>query len=180
MWTHVNGTPLYDQNGEHIGNLAMYTDITERKKAEEALRDTNDRLELAQKVSNVGTFEWNIQTGVNIWTPELEAMYGLQEGEFPGTQAAWEELVHPEDMPEAVHRVDIALETGEPVEGEWRVIWPDDSVHWLFGRWQVFKDNDGKPLKMIGVNVDITERKKAEKLLKESEERFRKVFMSFL
>ena len=178
LWTHVNGTPLYDQNGEHIGNLAMYTDITERKKAEEALRDTNDRLELAQKVSNVGTFEWNIQTGVNTWTPELEAMYGLQEGEFPGTQEAWEELVHPEDMPEAVHRVDIALETGEPVEGEWRVIWPDGSVHWLFGRWQVFKDNDGKPLKMIGVNVDITERKKAEEELEKSKEKYHTLFNS--
>src|SRR6185437_3814087 len=69
--------------------------------------------------------------------------YGLPPGTFTKTQKAWVELIHPEDRAEAAALVERAMETGLPVEGEWRVIWPDGSVHWLFGRWQVFKDGTG-------------------------------------
>ncbi|HMK46404.1 MAG TPA: PAS domain-containing protein, partial [Methanocella sp.] len=123
----------------------------------------------------IGTFEWNIQTGVNKWTPELEAMYGLPRGGFTGTQEAWEMLVHPSDRHMAVNQVREAMGTGS-FEGEWRVVWPDDTVHWLYGRGSVLKDESGKPLKLVGVNIDITERKKAELALQESESRFRGVF----
>ena len=140
----------------------------ELEKAYKSLKDREERLNLAQKAANIGTFEWNIQTDVNTWTPELETMYGLSPGTFSGTEEAWEELVHSEDRTEAIRGVNYALETGEPVEDEWRVIWPDGSVHWLYGRWQVFKDAEGNPLKMIGVNIDITKRKLAEEELKET------------
>ena len=140
-------------------------DITDRKRAEEALRRSEERLRLAQQVARVGTFEWNVQTGLNTWTPELEAMYGLFPGSFPGTQPAWENLLHCDDRAEAIRLVERTLETGEPVEGEWRVVWPDGIVRWLSGRWQAFKDESGKPLRMIGVNIDITDRKRAEEAL---------------
>ena len=140
-----------------------------RRNAEDALRASAARMRLAQQVSQVGTFEWNIQTGVNVWTPELEAMYGLPPGAFARTQPAWEELVHPEDRPGAVELVKQAFETGAPTEGEWRVVWPDGSVHWLSGRWQVFKDADGTPLRMTGVNIDITDSKQAEERLRQAQ-----------
>ena len=92
-------------------------------------------------------------------------MYGLSPGGFPGTQPAWENLLHCDDRAEAIRLVEHTLETGEPVEGEWRVVWPDASVHWLAGRWQAFKDESGKPQRMIGVNIDITERKRAQAAL---------------
>ena len=147
-------------------------DITERKQAEEALQRSEERLRLAQHVAQVGTFEWNIQTGLNNWTPELESMYGLPPGGFPETQPAWENLLHRDDRPEAIRLVERALETGEPVEGEWRVVWPDSSVHWLAGRFQAFKGESGKPQRMIGVNIDITKRKQADEALRASEERY--------
>jgi len=67
-----------------------------------------------------------------------------------------------------VGTVERAFQTGQPIETEWRIIWPDGSLHWLSGRWQVFKDQSGKPLRMAGVNIDITERKQAEEQRKES------------
>jgi PAS domain S-box-containing protein len=143
------------------GIIVHWRDITERKKAEEALKESEWRLKMAQQVAHVGTFEWNIQTGVNKWTPELEAMYGIPTGSFPGTQDAWEQLVYPEDRNEAVRRVSEAIKNGS-FEAEFRVTWSDGSVHWLLGRGWVFKDVTGKPLRLIGINIDISERKKAE------------------
>ena len=160
--------------GAAIGVLV--TDQTSLKHHEEltaahaALRLSEERLRLAHQVARMGTFEWNIQTGANIWEPELEAMYGLPPGGFPGTQPAWEALVHPDDRDEVLRRVSQALETGS-FDGEWRVVWPDGSVHWLAGRATIVKDKSGRPLKLFGVNIDITERREAEEALRESQAR---------
>jgi PAS domain S-box-containing protein len=129
---------------------------------------SEERLRLAQQAARIGSFEWNIQTGVNIWTPELEAMHGLAAGGFPGTQPGWENLIHPDDRADAAARVQQALETDAPIEGEWRVIWPDKSVHWLFGRFKVFRDESDRPLILTGVNMDVTERKRLEREILEA------------
>lgn len=150
----------------------------EREHAEEALLESEERLRLAQQVAHIGTFELNLQTGVNKWTPELETMYALPRGGFPGTQEAWEQLVYPEDRPEAIRRVEEAIEKGD-FEGEWRVAWPDGTIHWLYGRGHVFKDRTGRPLRLLGVNIDITERKRAEADLR-SARRFQETLISNL
>jgi PAS domain S-box-containing protein len=155
-------SPIVDTEGRIIGASGIARDVTERKRANEALRESEQRLRLAQQAAGIGTFEWNVQTGVNVWTPELEAMYGLARGEFGKTQLAWEQLVHPEDRAAATGLVDRAFETGEPMQGEWRVIWRDGSVHWILGCCQVFKTADGKLMSLSGINIDITERKRAE------------------
>jgi PAS domain S-box-containing protein len=132
-----------------------------RLRADEALRESEERLRLAQQAARIGTFDWNIRTGVNTWTPELEEMYGLPPGGFGGTQTAFENLVHPDDRARVIELVDAAMKSGQPIKGEWRVLWTDASVHWIAGRWQVFMDASGEPSKMIGVNIDVTERKRA-------------------
>ncbi len=153
----------------------MVEDITDKKKAEEALRASEERLRLAQQAARIGAFDWNTRTGVNIWTPELEAMYGLPQGGFGGTQTAFENLVHVDDRAGVIKLVDAAMNSGQPTKGEWRVVWADGSVHWIAGRWQVFMDASGEPSKMIGVNIDVTEHKRAEEAIKESEMRFRRI-----
>ena len=163
--------PLKDAQGRVVQWFGTCTDVDELKRAEEALRESEQRLTLAQQAARIGSFEWNIQTDVNTWTPELEAMYGLEPGEFAGTETAWEELVHPEDREATLELVQHAFETGQPMEGEWRVRWRDGSVHWIFGRFQVLKDKAGKPLRLTGVNIDITERKRAEDALREADRR---------
>jgi PAS domain S-box-containing protein len=161
-WTFSRAIPLFDESGAVVEWFGAASDITPRKRAEEELRASERRLALAQQVARAGAFDWNIETGVNTWTPELEGLYGLPPGGFGGTEEAWERLVHPDDRAEAVRRVDEALATGATMEHEWRVVWPDGSVHWLTSRWQVLKDEMGKPLRMTGINMDVTERKQAE------------------
>jgi formate hydrogenlyase transcriptional activator len=153
--------------------LIASSDITERMKAQQALQESQARLSLAHQASRMGTFEWNMQTGVNTWSSVLEEMYGLSPGSFPQTQAAWENLVYPDDRGKAEAVARQAIETGKPAEGEWRVKWPDGSVRWIFGRCQLFRDDSGQPLKMVGINIDITERMVAQQAIEETEARFR-------
>jgi PAS domain S-box-containing protein len=161
-----------DIGGEECLLIAS-SDITERIAAQRALQESQAGLLLAHQAARMGTFEWNIQTGTNIWSKELEEMYGLAPGTFAQTQPAWEKLVHPDDRDRAGAVAQQAIETGLPAEGEWRVMWPDGSIHWIFGRVQVFKDDAGRPLKMSGINIDITDRMQAQQALQESEARFR-------
>lgn len=128
---------------------------------EQALRETNERLRLAQQVARVGTFELNIKTGVNRWTPEMESLYGLQPGSFPGTQSAWVDLIHPDDRRATLSALNRAVDEGS-WDSEWRVRWPDGSVRWLLGRAWLFRDPDGNPERFVGANIDITERKRSE------------------
>ena len=166
-------SPIKDSSGNIIGFSKIARDITQRKHAEETLRLSEERLRLAQQAARIGTFEWNIQTGVNTWTRELEAMYGLPLGGFEGTKTAFENLVHPDDRARVIELENWALQTGQPTTGEWRVAWADGSIHWIAGRWQVVMNESGEPSRVVGINIDISDRKQAEQELSKANERLR-------
>jgi PAS domain S-box-containing protein len=133
------------------------------RESTEELRVSEGRLRLAQQAARIGTFERDVRTGVVTWTAEVEAMYGLPPRGFEGTSTTFfENLVHPDDRAGLTELIDAGLTTGHAVDGEWRVIWPDGSVHWIAGRWQVLRDESGDPSRVVGVNIDATERKRAE------------------
>ena len=125
----VTVSPIVDAECRIVGASGVSRDITERKLAEGALRTSIERLRLAQWAAHVGTFDLNIRTGVDIWTPETEALYGLPPGGFDGTLTTFENLIHPDDRQRVIELARKTMRTGEPTEAEWRVIWPDGSVH---------------------------------------------------
>jgi PAS domain S-box-containing protein len=143
---------------------ALESELLARKQAEQSRHKSEERLRLAQQVAGIGIFEWDIETNVSLWTPELEVMHGLPRGGFTGTREAWEELLHPDDRSEVLKLLAASFDTEAPVQAEWRVVWPDGSVHWLAGKWQVIRDQSGKPLRMTGASIDITDRKRAEQV----------------
>lgn len=161
-WFMSRGLSIHNANGEVTSWVGTVTDIDDRKRIEEELRQKQERLDLAQSVAKMGSFEWNLQTNVSNWSPEMEALHGLRPGEFSGTYEAWAEFVHPEDLPKATEAVRAAFATGEALDTEWRIIWRDGSIHWMHARARVFYDSYGHPLRMVGVNFDITDVKQAE------------------
>jgi PAS domain S-box-containing protein len=165
VWIRSSGRAFFDREGRMTRLVGIVADITDQKVTEESLRKSEERLRLAQKVAGIGTFERNIRTGVLTWTPEMELMHGLPLGGFGGTREAFENLVHPDDRAKVVELVEMAVKTGEPTNAEWRVVWPDGSVHWVAGRWQALMDESGEPSRVVGADTDITNRKRAEEAL---------------
>jgi PAS domain S-box-containing protein len=133
-----------------------------RRHAEEALRNSQERLALAYHAANIGTFEWNIQTNAVIWSPEAEAIYGLPQGGFGGSYEHWKQAVHPADRDRADRAVVQTAQTGSDLDAEFRIVWPDGSVHWIAAKGRVYHDQDSTPLRLIGINEDITLRKQVE------------------
>ena len=116
--------PIRNAGGEIEGILVHGVDVTERvlsrraiETSERVLHENELRLRLAQQAAGIGTFEWNLLTNENRWTPELEAMYGLAPGGFGGTQEDWTRLLHPEDVPHALQEVDLAFQNRRSCPG---------------------------------------------------------------
>ena len=173
-------TALKNAAGEVVGYVTVNRDITERKRRREErtqllasekaarreaeelskqLAKERERLQLAQKAGHIGTFEWFIREDKLIWTPELEALYGLPPGAFDGKHENWARWIHPEDFELAEKSLWKAATDGSPYNVEFRVIWPDGSIHWLLAQGDVYYDANNQPELMVGVNIDITDRK---------------------
>ncbi|HKT34239.1 MAG TPA: PAS domain-containing protein [Nitrospira sp.] len=174
VWISTKAQVMRDANGAPCRMLGASVDISDRKAAEAAIRDSEARMHLAQQAAQWGVFEYNYTTGANYWSPELEALYGLSQGTFEGTYDGWIRRIHPEDRAMAERAFHGALETDECAQ-DFRVLWPDGSVHWLFARARVFRDSAGRPERMLGVNVDVSARKAAEEALRVSEQHFREM-----
>jgi PAS domain S-box-containing protein len=161
--------PVLDDQGRIARWFGTNTDISEQRRTEDALRVSEERFRLAQQAAAIGTFELNLETGVATWTPEIERIYGLPPGGSPRAQQDWENLIHPDDLARTSRYVRQTIETGDPGEAEWRVIRPDGIVRWVSGRWQVFKNAAGVPVRLTGVHLDVTDQKAAESALRESQ-----------
>lgn len=145
------------------------------------------RLELAQQAGKIASFEWLIQSNDIIWTTELEALYGLAPGSFDGRYEGWMQSIHPDDRPKVEQELWQAIKNGQGLDTEFRIVCPPNSkkeegallldeafspltssccipgeVRWIAVKSSLFCDPTGKPLRMIGIHIDITEKKQLE------------------
>ncbi len=164
-WVHAKGRVEFGADGRPRRMAGIAMDITDYKTTEQALLDSQERLRLARQVAQVGDFEWNIVANSMRWSPELAVLYGLPAEAFTSTFEAWLARLHPDDLAGTAQRARTALTTGR-FDAEWRVVWPDGSVHWLAGRAVVYKDEAGRPERVLGVNIDVTEQKDTQETIR--------------
>ena len=147
---------------------AVSRDVTELRRAEEALHKSEASLAEAQRIAHLGNWEWDVVIGEVHWSDEVFRIYGYKPKAFVPTLDRLVEVVHPEDRERFRENLDDALYQGEPYDFEHRIIRSDGEVRVVHRQAEVVRGEDGEPLKMVGTVHDITERKKAEEEIKEA------------
>lgn len=138
-------------------------ELRERLRIEQELRSEKERLALAFDASKMGTWNWDIETGAVSWSEKIEALFGMGKGEFDGKYDTYLALIHPEDLPNLQHAIGLALSTlDHHYVVEHRLIWQNGETRWLEGRGNVYRNETGRPIRMAGTVVDITDRKRGE------------------
>jgi two-component system, sensor histidine kinase and response regulator len=178
-WHLARGTVLRDLKGKPVRFIGTSTDITDLKRAEEALRQAKARLDLAVRGSNIAIWECNMPDGriensnltyTNVWE-SMGYDAATASTDFPSTFAI---LFHPIDQERVMREIQELFDCDrQDYESEFRVRWQDGSTRWHLSRGTVLRDPDGKPVRFIGTSADITDLKRAEEALRESERRFR-------
>jgi PAS domain S-box-containing protein len=162
------------ENGKAVGALAIARDISERKRAEQALLDNEASLKKAQKLAHVGSWEWNIADNSFRMSDEMRRLYGIGDSDaFDNIQSLMEATLHPEDkelLARAAEAYISGVATGQPIT--YRIVRPDGDVRWILSMPPEVRrhDHDGKPELVIGTVQDITKRKLAEDALRDKEE----------
>ncbi|MBC8166946.1 MAG: PAS domain S-box protein, partial [Bryobacteraceae bacterium] len=150
-------------------------DTEEAKHVSRLAKTTHRMLRLAQNIAGVGVWEWNLLTNTTICSLFNRELYGLDPGSEMPVGDDFLALIHLEDRQELSRALGVACATGR-YDAEFRVIWPDGRVHWLLGKGEASLDRTGHPIKITGINMDITERKRAEESVRLSESKFRSMF----
>ncbi|MBN1322568.1 MAG: PAS domain S-box protein [Methanotrichaceae archaeon] len=175
-WVEIKAVPIaWDGKPATLNFLA---DITEGKEAQDALRQSEERLRLSLEAANEGLWDWDITTGKAYFGPRYYTMLGYEPGEMPATYETWVGLLHPQDRDEAIRRIEEHIQRGDcGYEEEFRLMTKDGGYRWILGRGKVIeRDAHGLPIRLVGVHMDITGRKEAEEAMRASEERFRQLF----
>lgn len=147
--------PLRNADGEIMHLLPSAVDITERKAAENALRDSEARLKLAQDAGGVGVWDWDLRGGKITWSDSYFRLLGLQPSPDAQNLSTFYSAVHPDDRERAAADVERAV-AGAAYRSEYRVVHPSGEVRWIAGQGQLLTDALGRPARMIGVAYDVT------------------------
>jgi PAS domain S-box-containing protein len=171
VWILLSVSLVRDAEGEPLYFISQIEDITERKRDQEMLRESEARLAEAQKIARLGSWEWRVRDDVVVWSDELCRLFDVEPGR-PMTYDDYLLHVHPADREPVAAIVREAYESGEPFRVEHRVVHADGSVHWILGHGEVVFEN-GHAVRMRGTAQDITEQKDADEKRREAEARYR-------
>jgi PAS domain S-box-containing protein len=132
-----------------------------------------ERLSLAVEAARLGTWQWDIKANSVLWSMELERIHGLQPGTFAGTFEAYQSDIHPDDRERVLQTIQQTVIERKPHLLEYRIVLPDGSIRWLEARGRMLFDALGEPDRLVGVCMDVTDRKRSEEALRQSEQNLR-------
>jgi PAS domain S-box-containing protein len=159
--------PARNTDGEIVGALISSKDITGIKKAEDLLKVTEERWRFALEGGNQGVWDWNVQTGNVIFSDSCKKLYGYKPGDVKGRIEEWEAMIHPDDRAQMNRAIEEHLVSPDPYyESTYRVKAKEGNYKWVLGRGMLIRDEEGKPLRMIGTHTDITRQVTAEQTYK--------------
>ncbi len=172
-WRYMESVAINLLDNPGIRGIVLTSrDITGRKQAEAALRNSEEQLRLALEAARSGTWNWDIQDDCVTWSAEVARMFGRRTAELGTTYEDYLNLIHKADVDSVVHIIGASLVgKNQKYRIEHRVIWPDGSVHWLESLGQVYHDGAGRPWRMTGTMADVSERKLSEEALRQYAER---------
>ncbi len=162
---------LYEQQEQIIGertaelcrtNEQLRDELAERKRLEQELRQSEERLKLATESGRLGVWDWNIRDNAMVWDERMLELYGISKDSFSKSVNAWENSLHPDDRERAVEECRAALRGDKDFNTEFRLLRSDKAVTWIKANALVIRDTEGNALRMTGLNQDVTERKRTE------------------
>jgi PAS domain S-box-containing protein len=172
----TNVSLVRDGRGQPRYFVAQIQDITERKRASALIIESRQRLALATESAHIGIWDWDLAKNKLAWDTQMYELYGIREQDFSGAYDAWQNGLHPEDRSRAETEIAAALAGAKDFHTEFRIVWPNGEVRHIEAHAVVQRAQDSSATQMIGVNWDITGRKRGENALRESEERYRDLF----
>ncbi len=155
-------TPMLDEEGRIVGVLGIGHDITALERKEEALRESNQRMQLATDSAHLAVWDWDLLSGTMIWDDQMFEFYGTTRQESNGTLQDWKDGLHPEDLERAIRECEATIRGEAPFDTEFRVRHRDGTVRWIKANAKVLRDQEGTPVRMVGINRDVTEARQAE------------------
>lgn len=168
-WVLDTGVPRYGPDGSFAGYIGSCLDITDRKDSEDALRDSQQRYALATAAGAVGVWDWNLETNDIYVDPTLKSILGFEDAEIRD-RLDWRSLEHPDDAMAVLAQVQRCIDgDADAYEVAHRMVHKDGSLRWFLERGSLIRRADGTPLRLVGTDMDISERKRAEEAMRENE-----------
>jgi len=157
-------SPVRDSKGQVIGASKIARDISDRKRIEDALRESRAQLTLALESSRTAIFDWDVAARRGVWNDQMAALYDFNPAESYITAEQWRKLFHPLDVDRLSHEYERVAKDVDKFQFEFRTIRPDGEIRWILSHGRIVRDAHGNAMRLIGTHTDITDRKQVEEM----------------